>query len=921
MKYKGKSVEIIGSKTLFGKDTVWIHILEDNTFVQVLRSDLEDDITDDKKIGMSYLRYVAIAARIKEEMAQKRLLAPYESSLIPLPHQILVLEKIMQGVQTRFLLADEVGMGKTIEAGLIIKEKKLRGELKRILLVVPKSAMLQWQQELKEHFNESFYIYDSEFISGMARTFASFEAEEELNFWKQHNQIIVSTDALKPLIARQGWTEDKIDEYNRYRLESVVNADFDMLILDEAHRMGGSTALVSRYQMAETLCNSVPNVLLLSATPHRGKSDHFRRVLQLIDSDTFTGEGTPSIQEIEPYIMRSEKRNAVENKKKKLFQPRNTVRINVNLDNDQHRLQIALYKRVTEYVRYCFGKAKHGNRNATGLVMVMMQKLASSSTAAILSAMQTRLWRLQNGCVDDISNYDEEETVDFEDLNTEDYSVEYPNANYINEETALAELITEAQNCLANEQDAKTTALIQNIYSLQDKYNDSNLKILVFTEFRKTQAYLTEQLEKAGFTTVGINDSMDLQERQKALIKFKNNAQVMIATDAAGESLNMQFCNIVFNYDLPWNPMAIEQRIGRVDRIGQKHPVIAYNMLTNNSVDTRVYEIIVEKLDAILNELGIDKSGDVLDSTINMKDVNHLYLQSLLDPKRFEFASESWLYEIRQKLHDYKATEGLLPSFSEQDIVKESAGEVKYSPLPVWLEELLDLYAISENGKINKLLTGITEYEINGQKINACFDSSSIGFNPECEHLTLQHPYIKRLLDGIDGNSQKKIPVIKSHDGNDINGFLTVWKISAKNNYETKITYSAQFVADNGKVYAPYGNDIWNRLVQTKDAFEYCGEMPYNLDFDNNSILQNNLHAVFHRMECEIENNLKSIFEKKVRAIDYSEQRISKIGISNIRNSKLKRLKEERKNWQAGFEKSKSIIPDVTMILTVRVNG
>ena len=311
MKYNGKSVEIIGSKTLFGKDTVWIHILENNTFVQVLRSDLEDDITDDKKIGMSYLRYVAIAARIKEEMAQKRLLAPYESSLIPLPHQILVLEKVMQGVQTRFLLADEVGMGKTIEAGLIIKEKKLRGELKRILLVVPKSAMLQWQQELKEHFNESFYIYDSEFISGMARTFASFEAEEELNFWKQHNQIIVSTDALKPLIARQGWTEDKIDEYNRYRLEAVVNADFDMLILDEAHRMGGSTALVSRYQMAETLCNSVPNVLLLSATPHRGKSDHFRRVLQLIDSDTFTGEGTPSIQEIEPYIMRSEKRNAV----------------------------------------------------------------------------------------------------------------------------------------------------------------------------------------------------------------------------------------------------------------------------------------------------------------------------------------------------------------------------------------------------------------------------------------------------------------------------------------------------------------------------------------------------------------------------------------------------------------------------------
>ena len=197
MKYKGKSIEVIGSKLLFGKETLWIHILEDDSFAQVLRSDLEENMPETKHSGMSYVRYIAIAARIKEEMAQKRLLAPYESSLIPLPHQILVLEKVMQGVQTRFMLADEVGMGKTIEAGLVLKEKKLRGEIKRILLIVPKSAMMQWQQELKEHFNENFFIYDSDFITGMARTFASFDVEEELNFWKQHNQIIVSLDALK----------------------------------------------------------------------------------------------------------------------------------------------------------------------------------------------------------------------------------------------------------------------------------------------------------------------------------------------------------------------------------------------------------------------------------------------------------------------------------------------------------------------------------------------------------------------------------------------------------------------------------------------------------------------------------------------------------------------------------------------------
>ena len=142
MKYKGKSVEVIGSKTLFGKETLWVHVLEDNSFLQVLRSDLMDDDVNTAGSGMAYVRYISIAARIKEEMAQKRLLAPYESSLIPLPHQILVLERVMQGAQTRFLLADEVSMGKTIEAGLVIKEKKLRGELRRVLEHLPQLPSL-----------------------------------------------------------------------------------------------------------------------------------------------------------------------------------------------------------------------------------------------------------------------------------------------------------------------------------------------------------------------------------------------------------------------------------------------------------------------------------------------------------------------------------------------------------------------------------------------------------------------------------------------------------------------------------------------------------------------------------------------------------------------------------------------------------
>ena len=922
MKYKGKSVEIIGSKTLFGKETLWVHVLEDNSFEQVLRSDLEEDHVSSSELGMSYVRYMAVATRIKEEISQKRLLAPYESSLIPLPHQILVLEKVMQGIQTRYLLADEVGMGKTIEAGLVLKEKKLRGEVKRILLIVPKSAMLQWQQELKEHFNENFYIYNSDFISGMARTFADFDAEEELNFWKQHNQIIVSLDALKPLAARQGWSQERIDEYNKYRLESVVNADFDMVIIDEAHRMGGSTGSVSRYQLADTICNAVPNVLLLSATPHRGKSDHFRRVLQLIDADAFPGEGMPTVEEISPFVMRSEKRYAVDYDGNKLFQKRTTIRLDVPLDNQKHPLQKQLYEDVTNYVRYQFGRAKRGNRNSTGLVMVMFQKLASSSTAAILGAMQTRLWRLEHGEIgDELSDYDAEENVDFDDFSVDDYSVDMQDGFSMSEEDKLRELIESAQYCLAHEQDAKASALVQKIYQLKAEKDSEDFKILVFTEFRQTQEYLARLMQDEGLHVVCINGSMELNERQQALVKFKKEAQVMIATDAAGESLNMQFCHIVFNYDLPWNPMSIEQRIGRVDRIGQKHTVTAYNMLTDNTVDARVYEVIVEKLEAILQELGIDKTNDVLDSTIDQHKVNHLYLQSLLDPKRFDFATDSWLFEIKNKLRDFKSTEGALPAFAKEEIDKRSAGEVKYSPLPVWLEELMDLYTQSQHGYITKLLGGVSEYSLGEKTWSAYFDAAMQGDNPGIDYMTLQHPEVKRILDEVDGNTQTVIPVIRSVDGGETPGFLTLWKVTAKNSYETKSTYVAQYITDNGRVFQPYGNDIWNRLVQDKMAFSYEGEEENCLDLENNAVLNNNLHAIFHRMETEIQNSLHIKAERKLKALGYTKHRIYRIGIENIRKAKLAKLEAQQKNWENAFAQGKSVVPDVKHLLTVRVDG
>ena len=892
MKYKGKSVEIIGRQRLFNKETLWIHILDTDIFTQVLAEELEDD--DVSKNGLAYARFIAIATKIKQEIAEKHILAPYESNLIPLPHQILVLEKVMQGVQTRFMLADEVGMGKTIEAGLVLKEKKLRGEVKRILLVVPKSAMLQWQSEMKEHFAENFFIYDSDLITSMAKTFASFDAEEELNFWRQHNQIIVSIDALKPIESRQGWNQERVDAYNKYRLEMVVNADFDMVIIDEAHRMGGSSTSVSRFKMAEVLCNAVPNLLLLTATPHRGKSDHFRRLLQLMDADAFSGEGMPCIEDIQPYVMRSEKRFAVDYDGKKLFNERTTVRLDVLLDPLRHAAQIALYKHITDYVRICFGRAKSAKRNATGLVMVMLQKLASSSTDAILSALRTRLYRLENGeDEDNLEGYGLDGSLDYEDdeLDVSDYSVEHTSSGLKTEIEMLQKLVEEAEQCRATETDAKATALMEKIYSLRSSGIEANNKVLVFTEFRQTQDFLIRVLNEQGLKCEKVNGSMSMEERHRALVNFRDEADVLVATDAAGESLNVQFCHIVFNYDLPWNPMALEQRIGRVDRIGQKYEVKAFNMLTNNSVDYRIYNIIVEKLDIIMEELGIDKTSDVLDSTIDAKKINHLYLQSLLDPKRFEFASESWLYDIKQKLNDYKSTEGALPTISPNEINARSAAEVKYSPLPIWLENLMMLYCQAYGLQWRKNL------------------------------INLQDPLIKQILNEVDAGMQGKIPVLQSFDGKETAGYLTIWKVSALNERESKVTYSAQFVSNQGRVFVPYANALWNKLVQDANAFQQVSWETACSDFESNTQLHNNLYAVFHRMEEGIMTGLQTIAEKKLKALDFTEQRLSRIGIENIRLAKMRRLKEEREVWMDTFRKSAHVVPEVKHILTVKIDG
>jgi SNF2 family DNA or RNA helicase len=923
MKYKGKAIEILGTKEIFGQEVAWIRVLDDNSFLQVSMDDIHQQ---EEVFSIAHLRFIAIAAKIKDEIAKKKILAPYESSLIPLPHQILVLEKVMQSTQNRFLLADEVGMGKTIETGLILKELKLRGDIKRILVIVPKSSMLQWQSEMKEHFNEVFHIYDSEMITSMARTFSNFNADEEFNFWKQHHQIIVTTDALKPLEKRQGWTRERVDEYNKYRMEAVLNADFDLVIIDEAHKMGGASQTVSRYVLAQALCNSVANVLLLTATPHRGKADHFRRILQLLDPDAFDGEGLPQIKELEPYVIRTEKRLALDYDGKKLFNERLTHRFDVPLNNIEHQKQLALYTAVTDYVRQGFNRAKKTNNSAVGLIMILFQRLVSSSTAAILSSMQGRLERLRNEDDDeDIEAYSDDIDSHEEDpIHIDDFDGIYSDTieDMEDEEDLLSALIIQAKNCINSETDAKATALLQKYKDLQQKENNPELKILVFTEFRSTQKMLHHFFLNQGYRSTYINGSQDLDERKIALAEFKKSAQVMVATDAAGESLNMQFCHIVFNYDLPWNPMMIEQRIGRVDRIGQNHKVQAYNMLTDNSVDLRVYRVIEEKLRMIIRQLGIDKTSDVLDSALDMKKINHLYLQSLLDPDRFEFSGEQWLYDIKLKLRNYKSTEGILPTVNENEIDSKKASEIKHSPLPIWLEDLVTQYVFIKNGKLKKSLLGYLDIEINKEQKKICFDSEISLSNPGIENMTMQHDWIKKILSDVhEVNASNSIAVLFSDLADETPGYWSLWSINAHNGLEEKTVYQSFFIADNGKQYSAYANDIWNRLVSSNSLFKIVNTQASEKFESTKLMLDEYLYISFQNLEVDIQEKMKLKKENRLKSYDFQKSRIEKIGIANIRDSKLKKLKDEYAIWVRDFQVDQKVIPDLKQLITIRIDG
>ncbi len=865
-----------------------------------------------------HLAYVAAAARIAEALAQPDvLLAPLSASVIPLPHQIRALQRAISGDRVRYLLADEVGLGKTIEAGLILRELKLRGLVRRSLIIVPKGLVSQWAAELKHHFGEDFQII----IPGEFAAYRRFTQAE--NLWQSYEQVICPLDSVKPLDKRRGWSTEQVAEHNRDRFEGLLAAGWDLVVFDEAHRLGGSTDQIARYRLGQELAQVAPYLLLLSATPHQGKTDAFYRLVSLLDTQAFPDLGSVTRDRVQPYVIRTEKQQAIDAQGQPLFKPRQTRLLPIAW-TERHRQQRLLYEAVTEYVREGYNQALREKKNYVGFLMVLMQRLVTSSTQAIRTTLERRLDVLR-APVEQLSFLtllDEEEWPDLDGQEQLDFFLKTRLSALKNERAEVELLLEVARRAEASGPDAKAEALLEWLYRLQQEETDPDLKLLIFTEFVPTQGMLYDFLTQRGIKAVCLNGSMSLDERQQAQVAFATDSRVLISTDAGGEGLNLQFCHVVINYDLPWNPMRLEQRIGRLDRIGQAHVVRALNFVLEDTVEHRVQEVLVEKLKLILAEFGVDKTSDVLDSVQAERLFDELYIAAIRQPDHLDDKIEAIVREIKEQAHtvrDNAVVTGLSEAFEP-----ELAQRVMNHPLPHWLERMTLSYLTAQGGQAERRGTTWHLRWPDGETIEqAIFTAREAVATPTARHLTLSEDRLRELVTRlppfIAGQPIPCLSLPGLPDG--LRGFWSLWRITLYALDWSQQRLVPLFLREGDqRLFLPTARFVWDQLLQADiEIRSYLGSE--GIFEPIREVAEAQGQTIYEELVRAHHDRLRREQEKGAYAFVTRRQALERIGLPAVRAYRLARLVEEETTWREQLEQRSQVSPELVALMIIHVEG
>ncbi len=594
------------------------------------------------------VRLVSEACRIELAYLFDPYLAVHTSSIDPLPHQIsAVYEKMLERQPLRFVLADDPGAGKTIMTGLLIKELIIRGDLRRCLIVCPGNLAEQWQDELWRKFHLRFEILTNDRL----------ESAVTGNIFLEMNYCIARLD--------------KLSRSEEIQAKLKVT-DWDLIVCDEAHKMsatlwGNEVKYTKRFMLGKLLGTLTRHFLLLTATPHNGKEGDFALFMSLIDPDRFEGAPRTSHQAIDvsDVMRRLVKEELLKFDGKPLFPERRAYTVNYDLSLQEARL----YSEVTEYVNDGFNRAENLNkdRKATvGFALTILQRRLASSPEAIYQSLARRTKRLQQLLQEEklkkrASSYvfpDLEDMDDFDDAPSEE--IETAEEEIVDQATAsqtIAEIEEEirtlkrltkmAGDVRASGEDRKWDELSKLLQENKNivSANNTREKLIIFTEHKDTLYYLQQKIASLlgrSEAVVTIHGGMVRDERRKVEERFKQDKDVLIlvATDAAGEGINLQRAHLMINYDLPWNPNRLEQRFGRIHRIGQTEVCHLWNLVAKGTREGAVFQRLFEKLEEERKALG-GKVFDILGKlSFDNKPLRELLIEAIRygnDPLRRKY--------------------------------------------------------------------------------------------------------------------------------------------------------------------------------------------------------------------------------------------------------------------------------------------
>jgi superfamily II DNA or RNA helicase len=923
-----QACRVVDVQDLWGDDCCRVWLPAKDAIVRVRANQLRQPAETAPR-SSAWLSYLTAAARVSDALTQDVLLAPIEASVIPLPHQIRALSRAVSDDRARYLLADEVGLGKTIEAGLIMSELKLRGMVRRTLVVAPKGLVTQWVAEMRTHFDEEFRLFIPSDFSAFRRI-----AQED-NVWQTYDQVVCPMDSVKPLEGRRGWSRDRVAEYNRDRFEDLTAAGWDLIVVDEAHRLGGSTEQVARYKLGRGLAEAAPYLLLLSATPHQGKTDAFHRLVSLVDEDAFPDPGSIASERVQQFVIRTEKRRAIDAEGQPLFKARSTRLVPIAWE-ERHGQQRSLYEAVTEYVREGYNQAMREQKSYIGFLMILMQRLVTSSTRAIRTTLERRLEVLaapseQLSLFPELS---EEEWAELDGQEQIDTLLTTRLKALKNERAEVRLLLEAAKRTESAGVDAKAEALLDWVYRLQQEEGDPDLKVLIFTEFVPTQEMLSEFITDRGFSVVCLNGSMGMGERAKAQRSFAEEARVLVSTDAGGEGLNLQFCHVVINFDIPWNPMKLEQRIGRVDRIGQEHAVRAVNFVVEDTVEYRVREVLEEKLAVILDEFGVDKTGDILDSAQAGQLFDDLYVEAILRPDALDRKVDSVVSQVKEQGKAVRESGSILGSV--EDLDPGQARSLMTHPLPHWVEQMIVSYVEAHGGGAERSGRAWSLTWPDGESMeNVVFSAKDAGRVPAARHLTLEEPRVRGLATRIPRFAPGQPVPCLSLQGlpAEVRGFWSLWRITlhlpvprlrkAGTPDWNQHRIMPLFLHEDGRILTPTARFVWDQMmaeppaarghIEAGAAFEAFSHVEASAREQGQQIYQALVQA--HRARLDVER------EKGDYAFAARRRVVERIGLPAVRGHRLAQLVAEERLWREALDRKAETSPELVPLLLVWVEG